>query len=80
MLQSYSNTTHARSKISENDFRIEPEITCKLLLHGERIFECLLRMLEDRMQKVRKLLGWIGFLPCKQFLNTEFHYEEADIV
>ena len=46
--------------------------------NGERIFESLLRML-DRMQKVKNLGGLVSAVQ-KQFLNTEFHYEEADIV
>lgn len=52
-------------KLSENDFRIEPEITCKLLRHGERIFEVPITYV-GRSYAEGKKITWVDWFLAVQ--------------
>lgn len=52
-------------QLSENDFRIEPEITCKLLRHGERIFEVPITYV-GRSYAEGKKITWVDWFLAVQ--------------
>ncbi|MEK7458134.1 MAG: glycosyltransferase family 2 protein [Patescibacteria group bacterium] len=55
--------------LSENDFRIEPEITCKLLLHGERIFEVPITYVGRSYAEGKKIIWVDWFLAVQTILK-----------
>ncbi len=58
--------------LSENDFRIEPEMTCKLLRHGERIFEVPITYV-GRTYAEGKKITWVDwFLAMQTILKHRF--------
>ena len=58
-----------RINLRENDFRIEPEITCKLLLEGVRIYETPISYVGRSFEEGKKI-GWFDAVLAVQTIIT----------
>lgn len=59
-------------QLKENDFRIEPEIACKLILRGEKIFEVPITYVSRTYEEGKKITWKDGFHALKTIVSLRF--------